>query len=53
MSKVRVVFLGTPDFAATPLESMAQDDNFEIVEVISQRDRSKGRTMPSQHTHIK
>lgn len=43
MSKVRVVFLGTPDFAVTPLEFLAQDDHFEIVQVISQPDRKRDR----------
>lgn len=43
MSRVRVVFLGTPDFAVTPLESMAKDDHFEIVQVISQPDKPRDR----------
>lgn len=43
MSRVRVVFLGTPDFAVTPLESMAKDDHFEIVHVISQPDKPRDR----------
>lgn len=53
MSKVRVVFLGTPDFAATPLESMARDEHFEIVEVITQPDKPKGRHMHVQPTPVK
>lgn len=53
MSKVRVVFLGTPDFAATPLESMAKDEHFEIVQVITQPDRPKGRGMQMQPTPVK
>ena len=53
MSKVRVVFLGTPDFAVTPLESMAKDDHFEIVEVITQPDRPKGRNMQVHPTPVK
>ena len=53
MSKVRVVFLGTPDFAVTPLESMARDEHFEIVEVITQPDRPKGRHMHVQPTPVK
>ena len=53
MSKVRVVFMGTPDFAATPLESMARDDHFEIVEVITQPDKPKGRHMQVQPTEVK
>jgi methionyl-tRNA formyltransferase len=53
MSKIRVVFLGTPDFAVTPLESMASDEHFEIVEVITQPDRPKGRHMHVQPTPVK
>lgn len=53
MSKVRVVFLGTPDFAVTPLESMAKDEHFEIVEVITQPDRPKGRNMQVHPTPVK
>ncbi|MES2767922.1 MAG: methionyl-tRNA formyltransferase [Bdellovibrionota bacterium] len=53
MSKVRVVFLGTPDFAVTPLMSMAKDDHFQIVEVITQPDRPKGRNMQVQSTPVK
>jgi methionyl-tRNA formyltransferase len=53
MSKVRVVFLGTPDFAVTPLKSMASDEHFEIVEVITQPDKPKGRHMHVQPTPVK
>jgi len=53
MSKVRVVFLGTPDFAVTPLMSMAKDEHFEIVEVITQPDRPKGRNMQVHPTPVK
>jgi methionyl-tRNA formyltransferase len=53
MSKVRVVFLGTPDFAVAPLESMAKDEHFEIVEVITQPDRPKGRNMQVHPTPVK
>ncbi len=53
MSKVRVVFLGTPDFAVTPLESMAKDEHYEIVEVVTQPDRPKGRHMQVHPTPVK
>lgn len=45
MSKVRVCFLGTPEFAATALKSMIEDDHYEIVGVITQPDRPAGRKM--------
>jgi methionyl-tRNA formyltransferase len=37
------MFLGTPDFAAIPLEALAQDARFELVGVITQPDRPAGR----------
>lgn len=45
MSKVRVVFLGTPAFAVTSLERMVKDEHFEIVGVVTQPDRPAGRKM--------
>lgn len=45
--------MGTPDFAVTPLESMAKDDHFEIVEVITQPDKPRGRNMQVQPTPVK
>lgn len=53
MSKVRVCFLGTPDFAATALKSMLEDDHFEIVGVISQPDRPAGRKMVMTASPVK
>ncbi len=53
MSKVRVVFLGTPDFAVGPLKSMASDEHYHIVEVITQPDRPSGRKMQIQPTPVK
>jgi methionyl-tRNA formyltransferase len=40
---MRVIFLGTPDFAAIPLVALAQDQRFELVGVITQPDRPTGR----------
>lgn len=45
MSKVRVCFLGTPDFAVTALQALLQDDHFEVVGVVTQPDRPAGRKM--------
>ena len=41
---MRVVFMGTPDIAATCLKQIL-DDGFEVVGVYSQPDRPKGRGM--------
>lgn len=45
MSKVRVCFLGTPDFAVVALRALLSDDHFEVVGVVSQPDRPAGRKM--------
>lgn len=53
MSKHRVIFLGTPDFAATALRRMLDDKHFEIVAVISQPDRPAGRKMQLKASPVK
>jgi methionyl-tRNA formyltransferase len=53
MSRIRVVFLGTPDFAVAPLESMAKDEHFEIVQVITQPDKPRGRNMQVSGSPVK
>jgi methionyl-tRNA formyltransferase len=40
---IRVVFLGTPDFAAIPLEALANDQRYMVVGVVTQPDRPAGR----------
>jgi methionyl-tRNA formyltransferase len=53
MSKLRVVFLGTPEFAVTCLESMVKDKHYEIVGVVTQPDRPAGRKMQLTPTAVK
>lgn len=45
MSKVRVCFLGTPEFALISLKALLQDDHFDVVGVVTQPDRPAGRKM--------
>ncbi len=45
MSKVRVCFLGTPEFAVVSLKALLSDEHFEVVGVVSQPDRPAGRKM--------
>ena len=40
---LRVVFLGTPDFATIPLEALARDERYKLVGVVTQPDRPSGR----------
>lgn len=53
MSKVRVVFLGTPQFAVTCLKSLVADEHFEVVAVVTQPDRPAGRKMQLQSSEVK
>lgn len=45
MSKVRVCFLGTPDFAVPSLKQLIEDEHFELVGVVTQPDRPAGRKL--------
>jgi methionyl-tRNA formyltransferase len=53
MSKVRIVFLGTPEFAVTSLKRLIDDSHFEIVAVISQPDRPAGRKQQLKASPVK
>jgi methionyl-tRNA formyltransferase len=53
MSKVRILFMGTPDFARTALQSMLEDDHFEIAAVVTQPDRPAGRKMQLTPSPVK
>lgn len=39
----RIVFMGTPDFAVQVLEKLSQNKDWEIVAVVTQPDRPRGR----------
>ena len=43
MSRMRMVFCGTPQFAVPPLQHLLQQPDFEVVGVFTQPDRAKGR----------
>ncbi|MCB0420052.1 MAG: methionyl-tRNA formyltransferase [Bdellovibrionales bacterium] len=45
MSMIRTVFLGTPAFAEAHLQSLIDDEHYDVVGVISQPDRPSGRHM--------
>jgi methionyl-tRNA formyltransferase len=53
VSKVRVVFLGTPEFAVTCLKALVEDEHFEVVGVVTQPDRPAGRKMQLQPSPVK
>lgn len=49
---MKILFMGTPDFAAKSLEMLAESD-FDIAAVISQPDKPKGRGHRLQPTEVK
>ena len=53
MSKVRVCFLGTPDFATVALKALLQDEHFEVVGVVTQPDRPSGRKLQMTPSPVK
>lgn len=50
---MRVIYLGTPEFAVIPLEALAQDNRYTVVGVITQPDRPLGRSTAPQPTPVK
>lgn len=51
--KLRIIFAGTPDFAATALEALLAYERCEIVAVYSQPDRPVGRGRKLQASPVK
>ena len=51
MNKIKVVFMGTPDFAVPVLEVLIE--NYEVVGVVSQPDKRVGRKQELVNTPIK
>ena len=51
-SKMRIVFMGTPEFAAEALTYLAEN-GYNIVGVVSQPDKKKGRGMNMAKTPVK
>ena len=49
---MRVVFMGTPDIAATCLKKIIED-GFDVVAVYTQPDRPKGRGMKMVYSPVK
>lgn len=53
MSKVRICFLGTPEFAVVALKELLKDEHFEVVGVVTQPDRPAGRKMQLTPSPVK
>lgn len=50
---MRIVFMGTPDFAVGTLQALVESGKHEIVAVITQPDRPKGRGQKMLMTPVK
>lgn len=50
---MKILFMGTPDFAVPCLEAIIKDENCEVVGVVSQPDKPKGRGHKLQPTPVK
>lgn len=52
MGKLKVLFMGTPDFAVPTLEALCNSE-YEVIEVVTQPDKPKGRGKSVQMTPVK
>lgn len=52
MSRLKVLFMGTPDFAVPTLEALCNSD-YEVIGVVTQPDKPKGRGKSVQMTPVK
>lgn len=53
MKKLKVCFLGTPEFAATSLKYLLSDPYYEIMGVVTQPDRPAGRKLQLTPSEVK
>ena len=49
----KLIFMGTPDFAATVLEGLLDDANYDVLAVVTQPDRKVGRKKEIRMTPVK
>jgi methionyl-tRNA formyltransferase len=53
MEKIKIVFVGTGDIGGELLKSLHRDDRFDVLTVITNRDKPAGRKMELQPSPIK
>lgn len=53
MSKIRVVFLGTPDFSKYALQALYEDSHYDVVGVVTQPDKPAGRKLALTPSPVK
>lgn len=49
----KLIFMGTPDFAATVLEGLLDDANYDVLAIVTQPDRAVGRKKEIKMTPVK
>ncbi|MGT2716665.1 methionyl-tRNA formyltransferase [Streptococcus respiraculi] len=49
----KLIFMGTPDFSATVLKGLLEDDRYEMLAVVTQPDRAVGRKKEIRMTPVK
>lgn len=53
MAALRIIFMGTPELAAASLAALLREPAFQIVAVVTQPDRPKGRDLKLQPSPVK
>ena len=53
MTPLRIVFMGTPELACASLRALISDSAFQVVGVVTQPDRPKGRDLKLQPSPVK
>lgn len=53
MTALRIIFMGTPELAAASLAALVREPAFQIVAVVTQPDRPKGRELKLQPSPVK
>jgi methionyl-tRNA formyltransferase len=53
MTPLRIIFMGTAELSCASLEKLAADKNFQIVAVVTQPDKPKGRELKLQPSPVK
>jgi len=53
MPKIRIIFIGTPEFAAVNLAALIKDKDIELIAVFTQKDRPAGRGQKVRKSEVK
>ena len=53
MAALRIIFMGTPELGAASLSALLREPTFQIVAVVTQPDRPKGRQLKLQPSPVK